>query len=78
MCQKNVFHTGSVMAFKEQIRFYQLDITENLKEHTDYMAQKKLFGPPSMIFYDHLAQEVGRFQGVPELQTVVSFLSKSL
>ena len=75
--EKNVFHKERIMALKGKVNFYQLDITENTSAHSAYMASNALFGPPSMLFFDSSSREVARFQGVPHLESVISFLQKA-
>lgn len=75
--EKNVFHKERIMALKGKVNFYQLDITDNTSAHSAYMASNGLFGPPSMLFFDSSSREVARFQGVPRLESVISFLKKA-
>ena len=75
--EKDVFHKESIMALEGKVNFYQLDITDNTSAHSAYMASKALFGPPSMMFFDSNSREVARFQGVPSLERVISFLQKA-
>lgn len=75
--EKDVFHKESIMSLKGQVNFYQLDITDNTDIHSSYMASNALFGPPSMMFFDSKSREVARFQGVPSLERVISFLQKA-
>jgi len=75
--ERDIFENPRIQAFQENMIFYQLDITDNLKEHTDYMSNNALFGPPSMLFYSKDAQEVGRYQGEPSLDDVIAFIKKS-
>ncbi len=75
--EREIFEHPSIRAYQGRMLFYQLDITENEKEHTDYMTNKALFGPPSMIFYNKDAQEVGRYQGEPSLNDVIAFIEKT-
>lgn len=75
--EKDIFENNKVTVYQENIIFYQLDITENLKEHTDYMSNNGLFGPPSMLFYTKNAVEVARYQGVPSLNNVIRFIEKT-
>jgi len=75
--ETEIFENPSIRAFQGSMIFYQLDITDNLKEHTDYMSNNALFGPPSMLFYSKDAQEVGRYQGEPSLDDVIAFIKKT-
>jgi thiol:disulfide interchange protein DsbD len=76
--EREIFDHPSIKSYQGNMLFYQLDITENLKEHTDYMSQNSLFGPPSMLFYTKSAIEVGRYQGEPTLKNVIGFIEKTL
>ena len=76
--EEKVFANEQILNFKSKVKFYQLDITKNLNEHTQFMQANNLFGPPSMLFYNGSQTEVERFQGEPSVEDVKQFLENTL
>lgn len=75
--ERHIFANERIKSFQNRIKLYQLDITDNLKEHRDYMTEIALFGPPSRLFYNKNSIEVARDQGEPSLNDVVPFLDET-
>ncbi|GIC76769.1 protein-disulfide reductase DsbD [Moritella sp. F3] len=64
---KQVFSHAEVVANMAVINAMKFDITDNTTAQSKWMAQAKLFGPPSMLFFDADGQELKQLRVVGEM-----------
>jgi len=64
---KQVFSDPSVATAMTAINALKFDITDNTKPQSEWMAKAKLFGPPSMLFFDGEANEIEQLRVVGEM-----------
>lgn len=55
---RNVFPDPLVAPDLEKLALIKLDITENTREHQEFLNRYQLFGPPALIFFDPHGKEV--------------------
>lgn len=56
--EKEVFHTEPVMKALQSYQAIKLDLTENSDDQQKWLAEKQLFGPPAILFFDTEGQEL--------------------
>lgn len=56
--ERNVFPDPLVASDLQQLSLIKLDITKNTSEHKDFLNKYQLFGPPALLFFDPLGNEV--------------------
>ena len=64
---KHVFSDPSVATAMTAINALKFDITDNTKSQSEWMAKAKLFGPPSMLFFDGDGNEIEQLRVVGEM-----------
>ncbi|QUM80292.1 protein-disulfide reductase DsbD [Moritella sp. 5] len=65
--EKHVFSDPSVAIAMTAINALKFDITDNTKPQSEWMAKAKLFGPPSMLFFDGDGNEIEQLRVVGEM-----------
>ncbi|KXO13160.1 Cytochrome c-type biogenesis protein DsbD, protein-disulfide reductase [Moritella sp. JT01] len=65
--EKHVFSDPSVVTAMTAINALKFDITDNTKLQSEWMAKAKLFGPPSMLFFDGDGNEIEQLRVVGEM-----------
>ncbi|MDR9468005.1 protein-disulfide reductase DsbD [Marinospirillum sp.] len=65
--EKEVFRHMNPSDYSGQVRFLQLDVTSNTGEHTDFMQQWGLFGPPAILYFQKSGEELRSLRTVGEL-----------
>ncbi|QUM88803.1 protein-disulfide reductase DsbD [Moritella sp. 36] len=64
---KHVFSAPSVATAMTAINALKFDITDNTKPQSEWMTKAKLFGPPSMLFFDGDGNEIEHLRVVGEM-----------
>jgi len=64
---KQVFSDPSVATAMTAINALKFDITDNTKQQSAWMTKAKLFGPPSMLFFDGEGNEMEQLRVVGEM-----------
>lgn len=64
---KQVFSHADVVANMAAINAMKFDITDNTTAQSKWMVKAKLFGPPSMLFFDADGQELQQLRVVGEM-----------
>lgn len=55
--EKTTFRDPAVLAALDDYLLLKLDMTDNTDEHQQMLKQLKVFGPPTLLFYDNSGQE---------------------
>jgi thiol:disulfide interchange protein DsbD len=55
--EKTTFRDPNVIAALDNYLLLKLDMTDNTDEHQQMLKHLKVFGPPTMLFYDAAGQE---------------------
>lgn len=55
--EEEVFKANEVRSLLEKVQLVRVDVTKNTPENKAIMAHFAIFGPPSLIFLDHLGNE---------------------
>lgn len=55
--EKTTFRDPAVIAALDDYLLLKLDMTDNTAEHQQLLKQLKVFGPPTMLFYNHSGEE---------------------
>jgi thiol:disulfide interchange protein DsbD len=76
--EKKVFNQAELRQYQEKVVFLQLDMTQNNQEHSDYLSQHPLFGPPSLLFIKADGTTQPSFQGEPSLSALTQRLDNLL
>ena len=64
---KQVFSDSEVIAKMTTVNALKFDITDNTALQSEWMAKAKLFGPPSMLFFDANGDEIKHLRVVGEM-----------
>ncbi len=78
--EKKIFPSPEIKSLLPGFALIKLDITSNTNEHTDFLNQHQLFGPPAFIFYDinGIQQPQLKLTGEPSAQQFKEHLEKLL
>lgn len=73
--EKEIFEQADIQQTLADVRWLQLDVTFNNPDHLAFMQQHKVFGPPTILFYQ-AGQELkqNRIVGEVDKQTFISLL----
>jgi thiol:disulfide interchange protein DsbD len=55
--EQTTFRDPAVIAALDDYLLLKLDMTDNTDEHQQLLKQLKVFGPPTMLFYNHSGEE---------------------
>jgi thiol:disulfide interchange protein DsbD len=76
--ENTTFRDPAVIAALDSYLLLKLDMTDNTDEHQQMLKQLKVFGPPTMVFYDASGQEktTQRIVGHVSAEALLAHLSK--
>jgi thiol:disulfide interchange protein DsbD len=76
--ENTTFRDPAVIAALDSYLLLKLDMTNNTDEHQQMLKQLKVFGPPTMLFYDASGQEktTQRIVGHVSAEALLAHLSK--
>lgn len=64
--EKEIFEQADIQKKLSNVRWLQLDVTFNNPDHLAFMQQKKIFGPPTIMFFNQ-GQEITKNRIVGEV-----------
>ncbi|MEL0257747.1 MAG: protein-disulfide reductase DsbD, partial [Gammaproteobacteria bacterium] len=56
--EKYTFSNQKVSNILNEFKLIKLDITQTTEEHSEYLKNLKIFGPPALLFYDQNGNEI--------------------
>jgi len=56
--EKYTFSNQKVSNILNEFKLIKLDITQTTEEHSEYLKNLKIFGPPALLFYDLNGNEI--------------------
>ena len=65
--ERTVFPDPRLTDQLQQLTLIKLDITDNTREHQQFLNENQLFGPPAMLFFDQFGQSVPALQSQGEV-----------
>ena len=75
--EKYTFSDIRVSNILNELKLIKFDITETTEEHSMYLQEMRIFGPPALIFYDRNGNEImdARIVGYMESESFLKVLN---
>ena len=75
--EKYTFSDIRVSNILNELKLIKFDITETTEEHSMYLKEMRIFGPPALIFYDRNGNEImdARIVGYMESDSFLKVLN---
>ena len=75
--EKYTFSDKRVSNILNELKLIKFDITETTEEHSMYLNEMRIFGPPALIFYDRNGNEImdARIVGYMESDSFLKVLN---